>query len=197
MDFQKSVRMTLLVTLVVGITACSSGPKPDEIDVDEDLKCTRNGAPAPEWVCKNVVGDNMQTAVGSSTFSRIGENFMLKEATADGQKAIQKVVSNYIEDRLASFSRQIGGKVAAMTDSLTSDIAEEISQIKREDYKQIKLWRNPTDSSIEVLMAIQNKNINKDVRQKLLLVLKKDDAVFKEYEENDGEDILDDLLPLD
>jgi hypothetical protein len=98
---------------------------------------------------------------------------------------------------LASFSRQIGGKVAAMTDSLTSDIAEEISQIKREDYKQIKLWRNPTDSSIEVLMAIQNKNINKDVRQKLLLVLKKDDAVFKEYEENDGEDILDDLLPLD
>jgi hypothetical protein len=87
MDFQKSVRMTLLVTLVVGITACSSGPKPDEIDVDEDLKCTRNGAPAPEWVCKNVVGDNMQTAVGSSTFSRIGENFMLKEATADVQKA--------------------------------------------------------------------------------------------------------------
>jgi len=196
-DFKKIAFIALTMTVVMGITACSSGPKPDEIDADEDLKCTKNGAPAPEWVCKNVIGDEMQTAVGSSDFSRIGENFMLKEATADGQKAMQKVVLNYIDDRLGSFSRQIGGKVAVMTDSIAQTIAEEVSSGKMEDYKQIKLWRNPTDSSIEVLMAIQNRHINRDVRQRLLLVLKKDDAVYKEYEENDGEDILDDLLPLD
>jgi len=194
----KTMTLTaLFMMIMVTFTACSSGPAPDEIDADEDLKCTKNGAPAPEWVCKNVVGEEMQTAVGSGDFSRIGENFMLNEATANGQNAMQKVVSDYIEDRLAGFSRQVGGKVAAMTDGIASSIAEEISLAKREDYKQIKLWRNPTDSSIEVLMAVQNKNINKDVRQKLLLALKKDDAVYKEYEENDGEDILDDLLPLD
>ncbi len=197
MNFKKIAWMALLATIMVGITACSSGPKPDEIDADEDLKCTKNGAPAPEWVCKNVIGDNMQTAVGSSDFSRIGDNFMLKEATSDGQKAMQKVVLDYIDDRLVSFSRQIGGKVAILTDSSAHGIAEEVSTAKMEDYKQIKLWRNPTDSSIEVLMAIQNKNINKDVRQKLLLVLKKDAAVYKEYEKSDGEDILDDILPFD
>ena len=197
MNFKKIAWMALLATIMVGITACSSGPKPDEIDVDEDLKCTKNGAPAPEWVCKNVIGDNMQTAVGASDFSRIGDNFMLKEATADGQKAMQKVVLDYIDDRLVSFSRQIGGKVAILTDSISHTIAEELSTTMMEDYKQIKLWRNPTDSSIEVLMAIQNKNINKDVRRELLLALKKDDAVYKEYEENDGEDILDDILPFD
>ncbi len=197
MNFKKIAWMALLATIMVGITACSSGPKPDEIDADEDLKCTKNGAPAPEWVCKNVIGDNMQTAVGSSDFSRIGDNFMLKEATSDGQKAMQKVVLDYIDDRLVSFSRQIGGKVAILTDSSAHGIAEEVSTAKMEDYKQIKLWRNPTDSSIEVLMAIQNKNINKDVRQKLLLVLKKDAAAYKEYEKSDGEDILDDILPFD
>lgn len=197
MNFRTIVSMAFLMTMMVTLTACSSGPKPDEIDADEDLKCTRNGAPAPEWVCKNVVGDDMQTAVGSSAFSRIGDNFMLKEATSDGQKAMQKVVLNYIDDRLVTFSRQIGGKVSTLTDSIASEIAEEVSSAKMEDYKQIKLWRNPTDNSIEVLMAIQNKNINKDVRKKLLLAFKKDDAVFKEYEENDGEDVLDDLLPLD
>ena len=197
MNFKKIAWMALLVSVVIGITACSSGPKPDEIDADEDLKCTKNGAPAPEWVCKNVIGDKMQTAVGSSGFSRIGDNFMLKEATADGQKAMQKVVLDYIDDRLVSFSRQIGGKVAILTDSSAHGIAEEVSTAKMEDYKQIKLWRNPTDSSIEVLMAIQNKNINKDVRQKLLLVLKKDAAAYKEYEKSDGEDILDDILPFD
>lgn len=197
MNLNKRTWLVVLVTVMVSFTACSSGPKPDEIDADEDLKCTKNGAPAPEWVCKNVVGDEMQTAVGSSDFSRIGDNFMLKEATGNGQKAMQKVVQDYINDRLATFSRQIGGKVAALTDSVTLEIAAEVSNAKMEDYKQIKLWRNPTDSSIEVLMAIQNKNINKDVRQKLLLVLKKDDAVYREYEENDGEDLLDDLLPLD
>ena len=196
-DFKKIAFIALTMTVVMGITACSSGPKPDEIDADEDLKCTKNGAPAPEWVCKNVIGDEMQTAVGSSDFSRIGENFMLKEATADGQKAMQKVVLNYIDDRLSGFSRQIGGKVATLADSVAHSIAADVSTVMMEDYKQIKLWRNPTDSSIEVLMAVQNKNINKIVRQKLLLVLKKDDAVYKEYEENDGEDIVDDLLPLD
>jgi len=197
MNFTKSLWMVVLGVVLVSLSGCSSGPKPDSIDADEDLKCTKNGAPAPEWVCKNVVGEAMQTAVGHGDYSRIGDNFMLQEATADGQEAMQKVVSDYIEDRLAGFSRQIGGKVAVMTDSIAPGIAEEISRAKREDYKQIRLWRNPTDSSIEVLMAIQDKNINKDVRQKLLLALKKDDAVYKEYEENDGEDILDDLLPLD
>jgi hypothetical protein len=46
-------------------------------------------------------------------------------------------------------------------------------------------------------MAIQEKNINKDVRSKLLLALKKEENAFREYTENDGEDVLDDLLPLD
>lgn len=196
MKFQKIVLMTLVSIMMLVFTGCSKGPKPDKINADEDLKCTRNGAPAPEWVCKNVVGEAMQTAVGHSDYSRIGDNFMLQEATASGQKAMQKVVANYVEDGLRSFSRKIGGSVATLTDDITSNIASEVSIAKSEDYKQIKLWHNPTDASIEVLMAIQNKNINKDVRQKLLLELKREDAVYREYEERDGEDILDDLLPL-
>jgi hypothetical protein len=196
MKFQKIALLALVSIVMLGFTGCSKGPKPDEIDADKDLKCTRNGAPAPEWVCKNVVGDEMQTAVGHSDYSRIGDNFMLQEATASGQKAMQKVVQNYVEDGLRSFSRKIGGRVAVLTDDITSTIASEVSTAKSEDYKQIKLWHNPTDASIEVLMAIQNKNINKDVRRELLLALKRDDIAYKEYEENDGEDILDDLLPL-
>ncbi len=197
MKYKNRAAITLFSILVFSITACSSGPKPDEIDADKDLKCTKNGAPAPEWVCKNVVGEAMQTAVGHSDYSRIGDNFMLQEATGEGQKEMQQVVSRYIEERLATFSRKMGGKAAALTDGIASGIASEVSREKKEDYKQIKLWRNPTDSSIEVLMAIQNKNINKDVRQKLLLSLKKDATAYKEYEENDGEDLLEDLLPTD
>ena len=191
-------KQTLLLSIVFMVfSGCSEGPKPDTIDADEDLKCTRNGAAAPEWVCKNVEGSHMQTAVGQSDFSRIGENFMLSEATRDGQKAMQKEVYNYIDDRLSSFAREMGGLVAKTLDSETEAIAEAVSHEKMEDYKQIKLWRNPTDSSIEVLMAIQNKNINKDVRVKVLHLLKKDDAVYKEFLQNDGEDRLDEFLPLD
>jgi len=188
--------MILCSTLILGLTACSSGPKPDEIDADEDLKCTKNGAPAPEWVCKNVVGDEMQVAVGHSDYSRIGDNFMLQEATEEGRKSMQRVVAAYIQDRLSTFARKMGGAVSATTDRIAPRISQEVSVAKMEDYKQIKLWRNPTDSSIEVLMAVQNKTINADVRQKLLLELKREDAAFKEYEKHDGEDLLDELLPL-
>jgi len=197
MRYGKLALFALLSAAVIAVSGCSKGPKPDEIDADEELKCTKNGAPAPEWVCKNVVGDDMRVAVGHSDYSRIGENFMLREATADGQKAMQRNVSDYIEERLASFSRKMGGRVATLADSIAPSIAAEVSSAKQEDYKQIRLWRNPTDSSIEVLMAIQEKNINKDVRSKLLLALKKDESAFREYKENDGEDALDDLLPLD
>lgn len=197
MRYGKLALIALLSAAAVLVSGCSKGPKPDEIDADEDLKCTKNGAPAPEWVCKNVIGDDMQVAVGHSDYSRIGDNFMLREATADGQKAMQQTVSDYIEERLASFSRKMGGSVAILTDGIAPSIAAEVSRAKQEDYKQIRLWRNPTDSSIEVLMAIQEKNINKDVRSKLLLALKKEENAFREYTENDGEDVLDDLLPLD
>ena len=197
MKIQTLKKILLLSTVLIAFSACSDGPKPDTIDADEDLKCTRNGAPAPEWVCKNVEGDNMQTAVGQSDFSRIGESFMLREATIDGEKAMQKEVYDYIDDRLASLSRHMGGAVAKAIDSEIDAIAEAVSTAKMEDYKQIKLWRNPTDSSIEVLMAVQNKKINKDVRVKVLHLLKKDDAVYKEFLENDGEDSLDEFLPLD
>ena len=196
MTFSSKKSQIFLTTILLTFTACTSGPTPDEINLDEDLKCTRNGAPAPEWVCKNVVGNNLQTAIGSSDYSRIGSNFMLREATADGEKAMQKVVENYVQDRLNSFSRQIGGVVSTAVDKVTARIAKEVSEEKKEDYKQIKLWNNTTDSSIEVLMAIQNKNINKTVRLKLMLVLKKDDAVYKAFEEADGDDLLDEFLPL-
>ena len=197
MRCKKIAFRTLLLVLILGLSACSSGPKPDEIDADEDLKCTKNGAPAPEWVCKNVVGDEMQVAVGHGDYSRIGDNFMLQEATADGRQNMKKVVGAYIEERLSTFARKMKGKVADKTDRLAPVIAGEVSEEKLEDYKQIKLWRNPTDASIEVLMAVQNKTVNADVRSKLVLELKKEDAVYKEYEKNDGEDLLDDLLPLD
>jgi len=197
MRYGKLALIALLSAGVLAVSGCSKGPKPDEIDADEDLKCTKNGAPAPEWVCKNVIGEDMQVAVGHSDYSRIGDNFMLREATAQGQKAMQQTVSDYIEERLASFSRKMGGSVAVLTDGIAPSIAAEVSNAKQEDYKQIRLWRNPTDSSIEVLMAIQEKNINKDVRNKLLLALKKEEKAFREYKENDGEDVLDDLLPLD
>ena len=188
---------TLITLLLLTFTACSSGPTPDKIDVDEDLKCTRNGSPAPEWVCKNVKGDNLQTAIGSSDFSRIGTNFMLREATSDGQKAMQRVVTDYVDDKLNSLSRHIGGASSEAIDKVAQNIAQEVGEEKKEDYKQIKLWNNPTDSSVEVLMAIQNKNINKTVRHKLMLVLKKDDTVYKAFEKADGNDMLDEFLPVD
>ncbi len=197
MKYSNTTTSTLLALILVGIAACSSGPAPDKIDPDKDLSCTRNGAPAPEWVCKNVVGDDMQTAVGSSEFSRIGNNFMLREATSDGQKAMQKVVHDYIEDRLMSFSRQIGGEVSTATDKIINQIATKVSEEKKEDYKQIKLWSNPNNGSIEVLMAIQNKNINRDVRRELMLELKKDETLYEAFKKNDGEDLLDEFLPLD
>jgi len=197
MQLHNLVKYTLSIAIITTITACSSGPKPDEIDLDEDLKCSKNGTPAPEWVCGNVVGDDLQVAVGHSDYSRIGDNFMLQEATADGQNAMQKKVYNYIIHKLESFSRAMGGSMAKLIDAEASSIATTISEDKKEDYKQIKFWQNEKDSSIEVLMAIQEKNINKDVVEMVLIAIKKDAATYKEFEENDGEDKLEDLFDLD
>ena len=196
MIYYKHILLFITVGFLLTFTACSDGPKPDEINIDEDLKCTRNGSPAPEWVCKNVEGDNIQTAVGQSDFSRIGENFMLREATVSGESAMQKVVYDYIDMRLSSIARHIGGIAAEKIDMAIEEIAVSVSEMKRKDYKQIKLWTNPTDSSIEVLMAIQNKKINKDVRVHVMHILKENDTVYNAYLSANGKNILDEFLPL-
>ena len=187
----------LLATLLMVFTACSSGPEPDTLDLDEDFKCMQQGASAPEWVCGNVEHDDLQVAVGMAANSKIGSNFTLREATANGVEKIKLVAERSIERDIHTFARSLEPELGNIADSSAQKIAKKVSQAKDNDYKQIKLWENPVNKDLFVLIAIQDKWHDQQVKDALISLYKADAAVWKKFQDDDGLDKLDDVFETD
>ncbi|MEA3372317.1 MAG: hypothetical protein U9Q62_01380 [Campylobacterota bacterium] len=184
----------LLMLSFLAFSACTSGPKADRIDLDEDLKCTQDGASAPEWVCGNVEHEAMQIAIGKAAQSKIGRSFTLREATADGVAKIKRRAQFYVEKKIRKFARMMDPELAQIADDSSQKIAKEISQAEQNDYKQIKEWQNPANGDLFVLVAIQNRWLDQQIREELLALYETDAATWKKFRETDGEDKLDTLF---
>ena len=184
----------LLLLLVLLLSACSNGPAPDTLDIDEDFKCSKNGVSAPEWVCGNVESENIQVAIGMSQYSKIGKSFNLSEATTNGVMKIEKESQSYIRAKVQKFARMMDPELGTIADHAMEDIAQKISKADHNDYKQIKEWQNPTNSDLYVLIAIQNKWLDRKIKAHLLSLYKADASIYKKFLALDGEDKLDDLL---
>lgn len=183
-----------LTLSLLTFTACSDGPKPDTLDLDEDLKCTQRGASAPEWVCGNVEHDEMQIAIGKAPMSKIGSSFTMSEATADGVEMIRKDSYGYVRKRIRTFARTLDPELGALTNENEERIAREISEAKENDFKQIKSWEHPVDKELFVLVGIQNKWLDRQIQDKLLSLYKKDHQTWEKFEDDDGEDELEDFF---
>ena len=184
----------LLLFLVLLFSACSNGPEPDTLDINEDFKCSKDGFSAPEWVCGNVEREDIQVAIGMSQYSKIGKSFNLSEATANGVMKIEKESQSYIRAKVQKFARMMDPELGAIADSAMEDMAKKISKAEQNDYKQIKEWQNPANSNLYVLIAIQNRWLDREIKAHLLSLYKADASVYKKFLALDGEDKLDDLL---
>lgn len=191
MMFPLALTLSLLM-----FSACSNGPKPDTLDLDEDLKCSQRGASAPEWVCGNVEHDEMQIAIGKAPMSKIGSSFTMSEATADGVEMIRKHSYEYVKKRIRTFARTLTPELGELTNANEDRIAREISEAKENDFKQIKSWEHPVDKELFVLVGIQNKWLDRQIDEKLLILYKKDQTIWEKFEDDDGEDELEDFLDL-
>lgn len=191
--------LLLLILTVSFLTfgACSKGPEPDSLDLDEDFKCMRQGASAPEWVCGNVEHEGMQIAIGKAPDSKIGERFTLNEATAEGVLKIKKSAELYVEGKIRKYARMMEPEIGHIADASAHKIAKEISLAEQNDYKQIKKWQNPVNNDLFVLVAIENKWLDGQVKDKLLALYRADAAHWKKFVEDEGEEKLNDLFESD
>lgn len=191
----KNFLLFLILTLsFLTFGACSKGPEPDSLDLDEDFKCTQEGVSAPEWVCGNVEHEEMQIAIGKAPDSKIGESFTLNEATADGVSKIKKSTQLYVEKKIRTFARMMDPEIGHIADASMHEIAKEISLAEQNDYKQIKRWQNPVNRDLFVLVAIQNKWLDEQITEKLLSLYETDSENWKKFYEAEGEEKLNDLF---
>lgn len=191
----KNFLFFLILTLsFLTFVACSKGPEPDSLDLEEDFKCTQKGASAPEWVCGNVEHEEMLIAIGKAEDSKIGESFTLNEATAEGVAKIKKSTQVYVEKKVRMFARMMDPEIGHIADASIHEIAKEISLAEQNDYKQIKKWQNPLNRDLFVLVAIENKWLDEQIKEKLLALYKTDAADWKKFQELDGEEKLNDLF---
>lgn len=185
--------LTLILALLT-LTACTDGPKPDTLDLDEDLECMQRGVSAPEWVCGNVEHDEMQITIGKAPMSKIGTSFTMSEATADGVEKIKRDTYQYVQKRVRTFARTLSPELGALTNAAEDSIATAVTEADDKDFKQIKEWEHPVDKELFVLIGIQNKWLDRQTHEELLLLYKKDSAVWEAFEDDDGEDELEDFF---
>ncbi len=190
----RNLLFILSILMLSLFSACSDGPAPDTLDLDEDFKCAKDGVAAPEWVCGNVEHEDIQVAIGFAEYSKIGRSFTLKEATTDGVTKVKKESQSYIRAKVQEFARMMDAELGDIADKALEDIAQEISKAEKNDYKQIKEWQNSANSDLYVLIAIQNRWLNEQIKARLLSLYKTDVTVYKKFQELDGEDKLDDLF---
>ncbi len=192
---KKQNLLSVLLTLVLlAFSACSSGPKADTLDIDEDFKCSKDGVMAPEWVCGNVEHEDIEVAVGRAEYSKIGKSFTHKEATANGVEQIKKESQLYVRKKVRTFARMMDEELGQMADDIFEGMSQEIANLEKNDYKQIKEWQNPKNDDLYVLIAIQDKWLNTEIKERLLLIYKSDSKIWKKFQDLDGEDKLDDLF---
>ncbi len=184
----------LLLLLVLLFSACSDGPEPDTLNIKEDFKCSKDGVNAPEWVCGNVEHEDVEVAVGKAEYSKIGKSFTHKEATANGVAQVKKESQLYVKKKIRTFARMMDSELGQMADDIMQGMSKEIANLDKNDYKQIKEWQNPKNNDFFVLIAIQDKWLNREIKERLLIVYKSDSKIWKKFQELDGEDKLNDLF---
>ncbi len=190
-------RNLLFILSMLGLalfSACSDGPAPETLDLDKDFKCSKDGVIAPEWVCGNVEHEDIEVAVGKAEYSKIGKSFTHKEATANGVEQIKKESQLYVKRKIRTFARMMDSELSQMADDIIEGMSREISSLDKNDYKQIKEWQNPKNYDLYVLIAIQDKWLNKEIKERLLVVYKSDSKLWKKFQDLDGEDKLNDLF---
>jgi len=195
MKMRKSTLYTLALTLsLLMFSACSDGPKPDSLDLDEDLKCTQRGVSAPEWVCGNVEHDEMQLAIGRAPMYKIGSSFTMSEAKADGVSKVKHDVYAYVRKKVRSFARSLDPELGKLTNANEETIAKAVTESEDNDFKQIKQWEQPVDKELFVLVGLQNKWLDRQTEAALLQLYKQDENTWAKFQDDDGEDELEDFF---
>ena len=185
---------SILTLTFLTFSACSNGPEPDTLDLDEDFKCTQEGASAPEWVCGNVEHEAMQIAIGKALKSKIGRSFTLNEATADGVAKIKRASHTYVRKKIRMFARMMDPEIGHVAEDSIETIAKEISLAEKNDYKQIREWENPANGDLFVLVAIENRWLDAQIKERLLAIYEADSSQWKKFHGVEGEKKLDELF---
>ena len=176
------------------LTGCSD----KEPSIPDALaECIVDGVEAPKWVCGiEAAPEGTLTAVGAEPFRRLGDAFARREALAHARDKLFKTIASDVYANIRHLARTLGEKAGSTADRFAEEIAEEVARESIGSARQIKLWKQPRDMSVYVLLAVSRYHVNDKARKALLIRYKSNDLFYREFKEADGPDRLEEQFSI-
>ena len=185
----------LAAALAATFTGCADKASGVSADEQADFRCRINNVLAPEWACGNENVDGSITAVGSAPMSKLGEGFSRREAIANGRSNLAQQIQTLVKDKVETFTRSTGVGGDEVADKVSTQVSKQVAQVTLNGSKQIKRWQDPTNNDLYVLIGVDEKAMNQEIKNSVKSSYKNDNALWQQFQAKQALESLDKEFP--
>ena len=194
---KKNIGSIIVATaLMASLTGCGD-KKPTAAAEEADFRCRIDGQLAPEWSCGNAGLDGTVTAVGSAPLSKLGQGFSRREALANGRSNLAQQIQTTVKDKVELFTRATGVGGAEVADKVSTQVSKQVAKVTLNGSKQMKLWQNPANNSLYILVGVSEDSLNQEVKNQVKSSYKNDNALWQQFQSKNALEALDKEFPTD
>ncbi len=194
---KKNIGSIIVATaLMASLTGCGD-KKPTAAAEEADFRCRIDGQLAPEWSCGNAGLDGTVTAVGSAPLSKLGQGFSRREALANGRSNLAQQIQTTVKDKVELFTRATGVGGAEVADKVSTQVSKQVAKVTLNGSKQMKMWQNPANNSLYVLVGVSEDALNQEVKNQVKSSYKNDNALWQQFQSKNALEALDKEFPTD
>ena len=175
-----------LLFMILLFTACGGHP----VTSSDKKNCPLlNKSMGPQWACEPQLAGGI-AAVGLEPIDPHDHDIQTKRATDNAIKALDRQIFFKIKRILKNFSQLTGLGTDKFYKQLTIKLSQKVSQKIIADAKEVKLWSDPSNKDMYVLLAITPKTAHDVTKKEILDALKANKNLWKKIDDKDGIDIL-------
>ena len=194
---KKNIGSIIIATaLMATLTGCGD-KKPTAAEEEADFRCRIDGQLAPEWSCGNAGFDGAVTAVGSAPLSKLGQGFSRREALANGRSNLAQQIQTTVKDKVELFTRATGVGGAEVADKVSTQVSKQVAKVTLNGSKQMKMWQNPANNSLYVLVGVSEDSLNQEVKNQVKSSYKNDNALWQQFQSKNALEALEKEFPTD
>lgn len=185
---KNSVALVSILAMILMLFGCS-GKSAKSVSHSTET-CQIDGVVAPEWVCSGNGKPEYVADIGSAPYSKQGVGFSRREAMANARSNLVQQIQADVKDKVETFSRSIGIGTSETADKVSTQVSKQVAHMSLSASKQVSFWQNPKTSDVFVLVAVDRKEINSAVRERVLSSYRSDDALWQQFQAKRAQEAL-------
>ncbi len=172
------------VVLAAALAATFAGCGGKDAEPEEvTFNCEQDGVRAPNWTCMPDSGmEGAITDLGSAPYSKLGAGFTRREALANGRSNLAQQIESLVKDKVETFTRSTGVGGSEVADKVSTQVSKQAAKVSLKGSKQLEFWQHPKTKTMYVLIGVNEKAMNEEVKNNVKSSFKNDEALWQQFQ---------------